>query len=176
MCGIELKYGASLIEIGMRTLALDLADDLQVAPLDVGAADRGIDRNRVDVELERRGSRLLETARVFDPSLGGRAVEARDHGNVERLASHGGASRDARTRRRRSRRARGNTSPPRPDCSSRAPCRGRRPCPPRESAPRRATTSPRQRHRRPRGFSCHRGSEVRGDAAATIGCASGRPR
>ena len=63
----------------------DFADDVQVPPLHVGAADREIDRDRVDVELDRRGARLLETGRVFDPACRGRAVEARDHRDVERL-------------------------------------------------------------------------------------------
>ena len=141
---------------GIRTLDRDLPDDLQRPPLDLGAADRGIDRHRVDIELDRRGAGLFEGARVPDPSLGGRAVEAGDHRDVERLAARGGASRDALTRRCRSRPARGNSCWPRPDCSSRAPCRARRPCPPRGSALRRATPSPRRPRRRPRAGACHR--------------------
>jgi hypothetical protein len=55
---------------GICTARGDLPDDLDRLAFDLGAAHRQIDRHRVDVELDRRRSRLRELARVADPSLG----------------------------------------------------------------------------------------------------------
>src|SRR5690349_8821253 len=63
-----------------------LPDDLQSAPFDLGAADRGIDRNRVHVELDRSGPCVFELAGVIDPSFRGGAVKAGNDGDVERIA------------------------------------------------------------------------------------------
>jgi hypothetical protein len=52
--------------------------------LDVAAADRGIARQVVDVELDRRGARALQVARVVRPAARRDAVQARDHGNLHR--------------------------------------------------------------------------------------------
>ena len=134
----------------------DAADDVHVPPLHLGTADREIDRDRVDVELDRRGTRLLETARVLDPSFGRRAVQARDHRNVEGLRRPAERLEMPRHAAVVVRELGKIACSPRAGIPTRAPCTTRRPCPPRGSAPRRATPSPPRPRRHPRAVACRR--------------------
>ena len=176
MCGIDVRYGRELNRDRNAHAGLDLADDVHVASLEVGAADRGIDRNRVDVELERRGARLLETAGVLNPSLGGRAVEAGDHGDVERLrrkverlemSGHPAVVvvELGKIRARLRLTVRAVLRVEGVGCVLRA-----------NLLLEERRSSPRRPHRRPRGVFMPSSVAVSGDAAATIGCASCRPR
>ncbi len=55
-----------------------------MALLDVPAGRVRVAGEVVDVQLDRSGSRILHRTRVVRPALGGDAVEAGDHGNVDR--------------------------------------------------------------------------------------------
>ena len=45
--------------MGIRTARAHLPDDLDASLLNLGAADTGIDRDRVDIEFDRRRAGLL---------------------------------------------------------------------------------------------------------------------
>ena len=61
MCDGDEKYGGELDGDRNADARPDLPDDVELPPLHLGTAHREIDRDRVDVELDCRGSRLLET-------------------------------------------------------------------------------------------------------------------
>jgi hypothetical protein len=63
MCAGDEKYGGSLTAMGMRTLDLT-SRTMSSTALHLGAADREIDRDRVDVELDCRGAACSRRVRV----------------------------------------------------------------------------------------------------------------
>ena len=61
----------------------DGRDDGDGALLDIAPRLERVGRELVDVDLEGVGAGLLDQARVLDPALGGRAVQGRDHGDLD---------------------------------------------------------------------------------------------
>ena len=62
-----------------------MADNVEIAMLDIRAAHRGIGGQEKEIELEGGGPRLLELDGIVQPAVVGYAIEAGDHRDVERL-------------------------------------------------------------------------------------------
>ena len=65
---MELKYGPSLTATGMRHFVLHGLDQVDVLLLDLLAGDVGVDRDVVDVQLQRVGAGLLHLLGVAEPA------------------------------------------------------------------------------------------------------------
>jgi hypothetical protein len=81
--GQRAEVGAELDRQRDADALADRADQLDNAPLDLGAVQLGAGGDEVDVQLQGVGAGLLEQGGLLDPAAGGDAVEAGDHRDLQ---------------------------------------------------------------------------------------------
>ena len=78
------EVGAELNRDGHGNRGFDSLEDIEVTLLDVASRGLHTAREVVDVQLDRGGAGVLHGTGIVGPTLRGDAVEARDHGNLDR--------------------------------------------------------------------------------------------